>query len=588
MMTESEIAERVEQVKSGDTAAFSILYQETRQRVYVICLHFLRQATDAEDLMQDTYLTAYKRIHELREPERFRPWLERIAANSCRDYLKKKRPELMEQEVLQEIQEETQENFLPEEYCMNQEKRRIILDIMRRQLSNVQYETVVLYYYSNLSIDEIADIMDCPSGTVKYRLSDARGRIKKGVEAYENRIHDKLYSFAGVPFLALLLSEDAKSYPVPDIEARLMDKIYSRNQLTKEHHEHSSVSDRVGGDSNNNIVRTETNIIAKKEIGVMTGKRILEGTGMKIAIGAGAAVVTAGVITGVIIHNHQSVKDPADTTELIAYDQNQPVSEEVQAVVDDNPDADITIENLGATASEETISEDAENTKSYDETLIGYVADGGAYINDYFGITIDLDDSVWEVNDYETVRAEYSMSDKPITERLLNNDLLTILSASHRSLDMQEDGVTPRQDMGWIIITVQDKSASEYGDPRFREEDIPEEVKEEHFRSQVETVASTSWFSEKEDVMYVGTIQVGSMSGYYYVHEYVEYDGEPTIEEDIYLYDGPLWVRITIGPWNYQAENMEEMYTRLEAIEAHFNSIQKTETEIITERMEKE
>ncbi len=83
-------------------------------------------------------------------------------------------------------------------------------------------EPVLLYYFNNLTVEEIAELMECPAGTVKYRLSVSRSKIKKGVEAYEHKTHDKLYSFAGVPFLALLLSEEAKACEVPELTEQIM------------------------------------------------------------------------------------------------------------------------------------------------------------------------------------------------------------------------------------------------------------------------------------------------------------------------------------------------------------------------------
>lgn len=572
MLNEREITELVEAVLAGDAERFEELYRTTSQRVYFICLHFMKDTGEAEDMLQETYLLAFKRLKQLRDASRFPAWVEQIAVNQCKDRLKQKQPVLMEDEDMENLLPEENENFLPEDYILSREKRKLIMDIMRKQLSDIQYQTVILYYFNNLTVDEVADILECPPGTIKYRLNVARAKIKQGVEAYEKKHQDKLYSFAGVPVLALILAEEAKTCDVPEISAQLMETIHTLVSAAAAVQKSGTVAETVG-----------------KEIGKMAGKGLLASTGAKVAVGVGALLIVGGTITGVVLHNQdKQTKEPEITGVETNVDEIGGNTAD-QGTKEPAGGSDSVTENAASSDNTETAVEDTGSAeKSYDETLIGYVADGGAYINDYFGITIDLDDSVWEVDDYETVRAEYSMSDKPITERLLNNDHLTILDASHRSLDMQEDGVTPRQDMGWINITVQDKSASEYGDPRFREEEIPEEAKEEHFRSQVETVASTGWFSEKEDVMYVGTIQVGSMSGYYYVHEYVEYDGEPEITEDIYLYDGPLWVRILIEPWHYQAETMEVMYTRLEAIEAHFNSIQKTETEIITERMEKE
>ncbi|MDE6744897.1 MAG: hypothetical protein K2J95_13550, partial [Lachnospiraceae bacterium] len=88
-------------------------------------------------------------------------------------------------------------------------------------------KTVILYYFNGLPIDEIADIMECPPGTVMYRLSVARAKIRDGVDAYENKSGDKLYSVVGLPLLMRLLYEEADSMAVPDMLHGIMEAIRS-------------------------------------------------------------------------------------------------------------------------------------------------------------------------------------------------------------------------------------------------------------------------------------------------------------------------------------------------------------------------
>lgn len=69
--------------------------------------------------------------------------------------------------------------------------------------------------------------MECPPGTVKYRLSVARAKIRDGVDAYENRSGDKLYSIVGLPLLMRLLCEEAESMEVPDMLQEMMEAVSS-------------------------------------------------------------------------------------------------------------------------------------------------------------------------------------------------------------------------------------------------------------------------------------------------------------------------------------------------------------------------
>lgn len=206
-----------EMAAQGDRPAFESIYQQTCGSVYFTCLSFLKNEQDAADITQDVYLTVLKELPMLNDKSKFVPWLNRITVNKCKNLLTKKKPILMDREEMEYLQTEENENFLPEEYITNQAKRKIVMDIMRNTLSDTLYQTVIMYYFNGIAVTEIAEIMGCPVGTVTYRLSVARAKIKEGVLRYEKRNDDKLYSFVGVPFLTGLLAAEMRSTPVPNI-----------------------------------------------------------------------------------------------------------------------------------------------------------------------------------------------------------------------------------------------------------------------------------------------------------------------------------------------------------------------------------
>ncbi len=201
----------------GDSSAFESLYKQTYKSVYFTCFHFLKNEQNALDITQDTYFTAFTQLKNLQDKSKCNAWLTKIAANKCRDYLKRKQPVPMDDEMMEEqvgVQVEEDELNLPEEYVVNQEKRKVVMDIMRSQLSDVLYQTVILFYFDNLSVSDIAEIMECPEGTVKYRLSIARAKIKEGILAYEKKSGVKLYAVVGIPFLAALLTAEAEAMEI--------------------------------------------------------------------------------------------------------------------------------------------------------------------------------------------------------------------------------------------------------------------------------------------------------------------------------------------------------------------------------------
>ena len=206
----------------GNTNAFEKLYEETNRRVYFICLNFLHSEQDAKDAMQDTYLTAFKNIRQLSEPQKFSSWVERVAVNRCKDILKKNMPVPVDDDILKETLLTEDEFTIPEKYIIDREKRRILMDIMRTKLTELQYQTIILYYFNNLSVSEIAEITECSEGAVKNRLSKARAAIKKAIEEYQKDKDDKLFVFAGVPFLAKVFDEESKTLTAPVLNTAML------------------------------------------------------------------------------------------------------------------------------------------------------------------------------------------------------------------------------------------------------------------------------------------------------------------------------------------------------------------------------
>ena len=216
------IQDLVARVISGDMQAFEAIYQATYRQVYYTCLSFLRNEQNTLDMMQETYITALTHLQQLDEPERIAAWLNRIAVNKCKDFLTKKMPVLMDDESIidQPVLEEN-DNFLPESYVLNAEKRKIILTIMQEELTAIQYQTILLYYFDGMSVPEIAACMECPEGTVKYRLSAARGKIKQGVQDYENTNGIKLYSSGSVALLTAIFVAESQSLVIPNVLANI-------------------------------------------------------------------------------------------------------------------------------------------------------------------------------------------------------------------------------------------------------------------------------------------------------------------------------------------------------------------------------
>ncbi len=217
-----QLEELVVRFQDGDQAALAEIYERTSRYVYFTCIGFVKNEQDAADISQEVYLTVMQQIDTLEDAAKFLSWLNRITVNKCRNHLTKKAPVLMEEDTLEECLPETDEAFLPEEYVESKEKREIVLQIMRSSLSDVLYQTILLYYFNEMTVPEIAEAMDCPAGTVTYRLSVARAKIKEGVLHYEEKHDEKLYGLTALLFFGRLFTAEAAELAVPGLPESIL------------------------------------------------------------------------------------------------------------------------------------------------------------------------------------------------------------------------------------------------------------------------------------------------------------------------------------------------------------------------------
>ena len=214
------IKELVLSAKNGNKKAFDKLYELTSNEVWFTCVSLLKDEENAKDIMQETYITAFLKLDTLKDEEKFCGWLTAIATNKSKNKLKGKVEYQIDDEVLI-AETETDELMLPEEYINKAEKRKVLLQIIEDTLSFNQYQVVLMFYFNELSIAEIAQALEISEGTVKSRLNSSRAKMKTAIEDYENKSGDRLHGVVFVPFFTTIFKEQAKSLSVPSIKITL-------------------------------------------------------------------------------------------------------------------------------------------------------------------------------------------------------------------------------------------------------------------------------------------------------------------------------------------------------------------------------
>ena len=215
------ISHLVEKIKKGDNKSFEKLYKLTEREVWFTCISFLKNETTAQDIMQETYITAFLKIQSLEKSSQIRSWLNRIAVNKCKNYLKGKGEIQLDDEIFENQAIVDERISIPEEYISDKAKREIILSIMQEVLSDVQYQTVIMHYFNEMTVDEIAEVFECSRGTVLSRLNYSRAKMKTAIEDYENKSGDRLHGVVFVPFFTTIFREQEKSLCVPSIKITL-------------------------------------------------------------------------------------------------------------------------------------------------------------------------------------------------------------------------------------------------------------------------------------------------------------------------------------------------------------------------------
>lgn len=191
-----DIASVVKQLKSGDQSAFPKLYELTYQRIHFLCYSILKNEEDAKDAVQETYIKIFSKLSTLQNDQFFVAWSNKIAYCICIRMLSGNKDILADDEFLTAITDD-HVNHSPYGFAEKSEKAKVLADLING-LDPILRSTLVLKYFDDLKIKQIADIMECPEGTVKSRLNTAKSLLKSAI-ANERKGEILISTFAFFP-----------------------------------------------------------------------------------------------------------------------------------------------------------------------------------------------------------------------------------------------------------------------------------------------------------------------------------------------------------------------------------------------------
>jgi RNA polymerase sigma-70 factor (ECF subfamily) len=180
----------VELVQRGDRTAFNVLVLKYQHKVMKLVMRYVRNQTEAEDITQEAFIKAYRALPSFRGESAFYTWLYRIAINTAKNSLVSSRKRLVDYDLdLQDPDDYSSQVLLkhtdtPERLLLTDEIRHTVQDAMRALPEDLR-EAIMLRELDGLSYEEIAEVMECPVGTVRSRIFRAR-------EAIDNKLRPLL------------------------------------------------------------------------------------------------------------------------------------------------------------------------------------------------------------------------------------------------------------------------------------------------------------------------------------------------------------------------------------------------------------
>lgn len=166
-------------MKEEEKEDFINLINANRFKMYKTAIAILKDEDDANDAIQDTLYSAYKNYTNLKEKQFFTTWIIRILINKCYDIINKNKK-------IAYIDDSITENTVGEQDSYEVENS---LEWVFKQIDKDLKEVVVLYYYDELSINDISQMLQIPQGTVKSRLSRAREQIGNIIKREEGEFN---------------------------------------------------------------------------------------------------------------------------------------------------------------------------------------------------------------------------------------------------------------------------------------------------------------------------------------------------------------------------------------------------------------
>ena len=169
--------------QDGNANAFEPLVRRYQNAAFAVALGYLRDRTDAEDVVQDAFVAAYCKLSQLKDPAVFGSWLHRIVVNRCKEWVRRNRAIRLDRVG-------TESNSVQDEYSVAAHNHRKYIESLEiwdevERLPDHYRDVVTMYYYTGFSLKEIAAFLEIPQSTARGRLYQSRIRLREALSPQE-------------------------------------------------------------------------------------------------------------------------------------------------------------------------------------------------------------------------------------------------------------------------------------------------------------------------------------------------------------------------------------------------------------------
>lgn len=172
----------IERFKNGEINAFDEIVRRHQKQVYNLAYNLTQNCEDAYDISQEVFIKVYRSLRKIRKISAFNLWLKRVTINACTDYLRQKPNERTLEDTLY-IDKYYKNEDIPDGLVETLELNLVISKAVNR-LPKRQRRVFILRHYNDMSLKEIAEILNCSLGTVKAHLFRAKNRLKNILYPY--------------------------------------------------------------------------------------------------------------------------------------------------------------------------------------------------------------------------------------------------------------------------------------------------------------------------------------------------------------------------------------------------------------------